>query len=307
MDACYKAGILHRDISLGNIILYKVPGEGYRSGYLIDWESSCRIDKQITRNHVLTVSSVRSLASGSNKFLKGTPAFMSIAACRPGHVHELGDDLESLLYVVLYCTLLWLPVTSHKGLDWWLIHFFHTPGDGRPPCKKVNAVTREYTSQLKSTKSGQVLMWLESAMDLHYVVEGGSKPSGPNRHWRNGYPLMELWKRVLELPLPEDDRHEQVIPDTILRGGHSLHSTYTDQITTSLFDSREDLVLPSPSIKRSISASSDGAKPFDRNPKRQRCGSGRKGEVDTEPNTMSLPEVPVALRDSPDSSHTRCK
>ena len=47
------------------------------------------------------------------------------------HVHELKDDLESLLYVVLYCALLWLPVETSLDLDWWLTGFFSIPKRGR--------------------------------------------------------------------------------------------------------------------------------------------------------------------------------
>ena len=37
--------IWHRDLSLDNIILVKEPDSPIRRGYLIDWESSCRVDE----------------------------------------------------------------------------------------------------------------------------------------------------------------------------------------------------------------------------------------------------------------------
>ena len=55
MDAHSKAGTLHRDLSLGNIILYKFPEKPIRVGYLIDWERSCKIDK-VGRSHNLMVA-----------------------------------------------------------------------------------------------------------------------------------------------------------------------------------------------------------------------------------------------------------
>lgn len=35
---------LHRDISVGNIVLLKDPSSDIRKGYLVDWEASCRLD-----------------------------------------------------------------------------------------------------------------------------------------------------------------------------------------------------------------------------------------------------------------------
>jgi len=63
MDANSKAMTVHRDLSLGNIALFKTPGKLIRVGYLIDWELSCKTDKITTRNHVLTVSSCTLLIS----------------------------------------------------------------------------------------------------------------------------------------------------------------------------------------------------------------------------------------------------
>lgn len=135
--------------------------------------------------------------SGSNEFLKGTPAFVSIDASYTdgSHVHSLGDDLESILYVVLYCALLWLPVTSpNRTLEWWLTSFFHIPrhpGGGAPE-KTLNASQRMFTKHLKSVKSPAILDWLNAAMDLHY--SGGF----PNPAWDDGKALGAMWKEMLD-------------------------------------------------------------------------------------------------------------
>ena len=55
MDAYEKAGTLHRDVSLGNIILARLKEGAERVGYLIDWELSCEPKKATARDHVLTV------------------------------------------------------------------------------------------------------------------------------------------------------------------------------------------------------------------------------------------------------------
>lgn len=57
MDAHSRAYILHQDLSLGNIILLRVPGKPIRVGHLIDWELSCKIDRVATCDHVLMVGS----------------------------------------------------------------------------------------------------------------------------------------------------------------------------------------------------------------------------------------------------------
>ena len=55
MDAHEKAGTLHRDVALGNIILYRPRKEMERMGYLIDRELCCKLNKVTIRRRVLTV------------------------------------------------------------------------------------------------------------------------------------------------------------------------------------------------------------------------------------------------------------
>ncbi len=44
-DALVKDSRLHRDVSVGNIILARHGEKSIRTGYLIDWESSCDVDE----------------------------------------------------------------------------------------------------------------------------------------------------------------------------------------------------------------------------------------------------------------------
>ena len=179
-------------------------------------------------------------------FLKGTPAFTSIAVATTGHqhVHSLEDDLESLLYIVLYCALLWLPVNSPiKGLDWWLEVFFYVPREGLvagPDDKMFNIITRQHTGWLSSERSRAVLDWLDDAMDLHSHCVGGPNPAGPNPAWVGGEALGKMWNEVLLKELPEDDRCVNPIPDTVMLSEFSLHATHTaNTASTTLFDSRD--------------------------------------------------------------------
>ena len=43
-DALAKDSRIHRDLSVGNIILVQEGDSSTRRGYLIDWESSCKVD-----------------------------------------------------------------------------------------------------------------------------------------------------------------------------------------------------------------------------------------------------------------------
>lgn len=71
-----KDSRIHRDISLGNIILVKVPGRSTRQGYLIDWEASCRIDDVGEAMEVgRAVSDHACLLKSSTKYLSGHMAF----------------------------------------------------------------------------------------------------------------------------------------------------------------------------------------------------------------------------------------
>ena len=43
-DALAKDSRIHRDLSVGNVILVQEGDPSTRRGYLIDWESSCKVD-----------------------------------------------------------------------------------------------------------------------------------------------------------------------------------------------------------------------------------------------------------------------
>lgn len=55
MDAHSKAQTLHRDPSFGNIILYRMPDQQTRTGYLIDWELSCGTERAALEDQVFIV------------------------------------------------------------------------------------------------------------------------------------------------------------------------------------------------------------------------------------------------------------
>ena len=66
-DALAKDSLLHRDLSVGNIILVTEPGSTIRKGYLIDWDSSCKVDdagEAVQRGRVVSFHQCSIAAAG---------------------------------------------------------------------------------------------------------------------------------------------------------------------------------------------------------------------------------------------------
>ncbi|KAJ3517603.1 hypothetical protein NLJ89_g406 [Agrocybe chaxingu] len=95
-DAYVKAGFLHRDISAKNIMMTP---DG--RGILNDWDLA---------------RAVEDIKNGARqKFRSGTWQFMSVGLLEdPAKLHELPDDLESFVYIILYFTLRYL---DHNRFD----------------------------------------------------------------------------------------------------------------------------------------------------------------------------------------------
>ena len=209
-----------------------------------------------------------------------------------------------MLYVVLYCAVLWLRVKFPWEPSRWSTEFFSVPAglDGSPG-KLLNAITRFYTGDLTTERSQAVLDWLNAAMNLHYDPD----TRRPNPAWDDGKALETLWKETLAKELPDDDRRTNPIQH------YSLHATYTvDTTSGTLYDSRDVLSPLSPpaatttltSAKRSLcrsSGSDNSADSFNRNPNRQWRRPDEEGEVDarggklrrTDPQTV-MPPPPVS-------------
>jgi hypothetical protein len=203
-------------------------------------------------------------------------------------VHSLKDDLESILYVVLYCALRWLPVDTSFGLDWWLNSFFaiYKSGVGGGD-KALNAMHRVYTASLTTTGSRDILDWLNAAMDLHYHAEKGPDPARPNPAWDNGKALEAMWKETLANELPHDDRRENPIPNLILGGAYSFHATYTaDATLTALFDSRNGRSSPPPPM---LGPSRQTSRPLPTEGRITRSSKRRKVNKTRTPTAESTP------------------
>ncbi|TFK82040.1 hypothetical protein K466DRAFT_444550, partial [Polyporus arcularius HHB13444] len=159
-DALAKDSRLHRDISVGNIVLVQEEGD-VRRGYLVDWDASCRID-----------DAGFALEEGR----AGTWQFMSMRMLDPRQIHgkqRFLDDMESLLYVVFYCALMWQPHNlSKQALTVTIASFFdeiferHRGEMHGGASKLANALHRQYTLTLVFD-SAALDDWILTVMDYH--------------------------------------------------------------------------------------------------------------------------------------------
>ncbi|KAI0357831.1 hypothetical protein OH77DRAFT_1305455 [Trametes cingulata] len=201
-DAFSNASRLHRDISVGNIILVQEsPGE-VRKGYLVDWEASSGIDNE---------------GCALDKFRMGTWSFMSSKILlEPEEPHKFEDDMESLLYVVLHCALLHLP---HNLLPDELQPLMHEFFDdvrlmvGKMcggVAKRVDRTSRFLTERIKWTNP-DLKAWFDTVWELygrHPIVRGRAHP------WSDPNNLDALWKTFLaEHTLAADDRVDNELPE----------------------------------------------------------------------------------------------
>ncbi|RDX42652.1 hypothetical protein OH76DRAFT_92714 [Lentinus brumalis] len=196
-DALRLDSRLHRDISVGNIILVRDRGADVRRGVLVDWETSCRVD-----------DTGRAVEPGR----VGTWFFMSIEMLRNAknnRAHTFQDDMESLLYVVFYCSLLWLPhALPEKQLAITmnlLFEYSDSISAGRigGHGKIVNARRRVHIDMAAFRPPMQD--WLQTVMEFHHPVAHTSEEYADR--WTNPEYLDRFWGDFLKTHvLDRDDR-----------------------------------------------------------------------------------------------------
>ncbi|KAI0645047.1 hypothetical protein C8Q79DRAFT_927309 [Trametes meyenii] len=93
------AGLLHRDISASNILIY-TDGRGELCGILSDWDLS-KTEEQLSSQEATQPS-----RSGTWQFLS------PLRQCYPETPYRLSDDLESFVHVLSWCVLKYLQHTE---------------------------------------------------------------------------------------------------------------------------------------------------------------------------------------------------
>ncbi|KAJ3006457.1 hypothetical protein NUW54_g3930 [Trametes sanguinea] len=196
-DAFEKGSRLHRDLSLGNIILVKDSDRPIRRGYLIDWDASDAVDE-----------TGKALHEGR----AGTWLFMSIRVLDEREVnskHTFPDDMESLLYVVFYCALCYLP-HSLSDRDVTTVHreffesVFNMKGvSGGGGAKMSNAINRIITKRIR-WGSASFAEWFNTVLDYHHPP---STPIWERSDKWNAETLEAFWSHFLEThELERDNR-----------------------------------------------------------------------------------------------------
>ncbi|KAJ8462800.1 hypothetical protein ONZ51_g10666 [Trametes cubensis] len=220
-DASDKASRIHRDISVGNIVLVREVDGAPRKGYLIDWEMSDKVDEH---GHAL------------ERARTGTWRFMSTKILEyPERGHTLQDDMESLLYVVLYCSLLYLPhdVRNPENLHTFIYNFFDSSSFGfgklhGGDAKLANAYTRNWIQRVKFN-SENITDWLNTVMNYHFP------PRNLRREWADRWSnpdyLDTFWGTFLERrELEQDDAVRNEVERLV---SHLYHPLHTNQLRQS--------------------------------------------------------------------------
>ncbi|KAH9849514.1 hypothetical protein C2E23DRAFT_839569 [Lenzites betulinus] len=217
-DALDKASLIHRDISLANIILVKVPGQDIRQGYLIDWETSALVDDEGA-----------ALAAGR----AGTWYFMSARMLDLDGAKEKQnflDDMESLVHVIAYAALLYLPhlLLEKEELLEIIRRYFELVYD-----QSYNAahggdfkVANSYTQVMFKTAgftSEALMEWLMSMAKLQRPRLGGSTEFG--EQWTPEH-VDAFWSDFLKTrSLERDNRIVHDITKTEYRDYSELSKT----------------------------------------------------------------------------------
>ncbi|KAI0655472.1 hypothetical protein C8Q70DRAFT_432869 [Cubamyces menziesii] len=197
-DAYERARYIHRDVYPGNIILYRQREDGAtgahpaRRGYLIDWDYACSLDKDAGEFEL----------SGYGPSLQWQFLSADIGS-QVKKTHEIVDDMESMLYVVIYCGLLRLPsgVSENKGGLVGLLHNLFdatvqqlnnvvTIGHG----KLANKHARTYTKTIK-WESKEMETWVDTVCD--FLSPTVDTPEDRRGRWTLAA-LEEFWKAFLD-------------------------------------------------------------------------------------------------------------
>ncbi|KAI0367830.1 hypothetical protein BV20DRAFT_1088595 [Pilatotrama ljubarskyi] len=153
-----RMGRLHRDISVGNIVLFHTwEGISERTGYLLNWDLSWN------------------------------------------------DDMEPLLYVLLFCAFHWLGhsldpdelLSRLESMFNFSQYFRGKPSGGL--AKRTNVTTRQYTGDVQF-ESKALHKWPNRMMDFHAAsINGGMvlQPVSPAYIWMLPEKIDEWWQHLL--------------------------------------------------------------------------------------------------------------
>ncbi|KAH8115742.1 hypothetical protein DFH11DRAFT_1854205 [Phellopilus nigrolimitatus] len=301
IDAYIKCHMLHRDVSVNNVILVRDPVTGRRRGILIDWELSTLADDN---------------GQARDYHRSGTWAFMSTEALHinPRFRHKIQDDMESMLYVVLYCCVRWLPHNKVENLGHKMYKFFdqYDSEDGNIIVgggdKDGQKLARRFT-QLFNFEDIATRFWINLAFD--YLAPMGSDYLKYKDKW-TPKSFNELWVAILRYTLPESDRTEHVVSDKH-EGSSSKHNATQPSSTRFSEEYEEPVKEQVRSSKRSLSdAFEDAVEENAGGSKRHRLtpvaeyDPGTRGGGSSEPFSISewVSELHASIKHDSEKNHS---
>lgn len=238
-SALKRTGRFHRDVSPTNIILYRHPGSAVRVGYLVDWDISCEgtFQPHPGVRQPLSVSRLifrlGEIVANHEDIIQAAWQFQSIRLLQatgptgPQPIHTVQDDMESLLYVVLYCSFIWLP-HNRAGNIKMLASVFKEMFDHFTDwgsilkggiVKMANATSGAWATDF-TWDTPQLNEWIREVSDLHrkYLSHDDERP---HHRWTLDV-LVTTWRQFLDKYtgiLPQGDR-EYMLPG-VLQGDAS--------------------------------------------------------------------------------------
>ncbi|KAL6302047.1 hypothetical protein BKA93DRAFT_794125 [Sparassis latifolia] len=205
----------HCDVSLGNVILFMDPDSGskIRRGYLIDWELSCLVAET-------------GEARDDNR--TGTLPFMSRRLLKQDNAtHTFQDDMESILWVVLYCSLVWLEHDQPPHIVLETVrrlfedHMLDKNGKVTGGFGKLcNQIEQSFTANVRFA-SRDIQEWLDNVMRFNscYFFYRAYDPESAET-WEEPARFKEFWGEYLRTHyLPQGDRIPSQLPRTCAGDG----------------------------------------------------------------------------------------
>ncbi|GBE84586.1 hypothetical protein BKA93DRAFT_428387 [Sparassis latifolia] len=262
---------LHRDVSMGSIILAKDSTGQIRQGYLIHWELSCLVNNK-----------------GRPRDYRRTGAFQFISqrTLTPGVAHTIQDDMESMLWVVLYCSILWLGhnrsprsvlLTLESLFDQHLSDEDGSISGGAG--KLVNQHDQRYTDRIRFSNP-TIQRWLDTVMKFNSSYLNAQQHNVESAMvWEDPKAFDKFWKDfIANNDLAEDDRVDRPLPpNQVPRNGQPnpppLPATRT---MTALFRDVTLKSLITPGMKRKAEGDPVGA---ERQGSKRGCVSGPSGPM----------------------------
>ncbi|GBE89666.1 predicted protein [Sparassis crispa] len=247
---------VHRNVSLGNIILSRNPNgvNAARHGYLFDWELSCLVTNEGEARDPAKVGTFRFM---SQRSLSWRPEAQTIQ-----------DDMESLLWVVLYCSLLWLDhdlppqILSKTMVDLFDQRRVYRNGDVMAgEGKFCNQLQREHTSRVHFLNP-VIQQWLDAVMDFNSsFVVGQPRGATVAEIWKDPSKFNVFWQDFLGAH--EMFNHDRISRTLKLPRAHRRSSS--SSTTSSSFETDLDTISRASSPSRdcwlSLSSSTTSSAP----------------------------------------------